>query len=223
MKAYAYIRVSTVGQVDKAGMDRQLMTIAQYAAQKSIELVKVYREEGVSGTVEASERPAFKAMLAEILSNGVKTIIVERLDRLARSIGVQQNILAFLVLKGVTLISADTRENITEAVAADPMRKAMVQMQGVFAELEKDMLVAKLQKARQKVIAEKGKCGGPDHYGEKDEHEKMIINEILIQRAEHWPLRHIAETLNAKGYTTKRGADWTGTQVWRVLERAGVN
>ena len=223
MKAYAYIRVSSLSQVEGTGMDRQIKAVYGYAAKADIEITKVFNEEGMSGTVEYDERPVFKEMLAEILQNGVKTVIVERLDRLARNIGVQQNILTFLILKGISLISADTGENITEAVSSDPMRKALVAMQGIFAELEKDMLVAKLRKARKTKKEKNGKCEGPKHYGEDDEAEQDIVGQILLLRAQHHPLRWIADTLNSAGHKTKRGSTWTATQVWRVVNRAGKN
>ena len=47
----------------------------------------------------------------------------------------------------IDLYSANTGENVTQAIKDDPVKKAMVQMQGVFAELEKSRLVKKLRKA----------------------------------------------------------------------------
>ena len=67
----------------------------------------------------------------------------------------------YLASKGITLIAANTGENVTEAITSDPMRKAMVQMQGVFAELDKSMLVKKLRKARDRKRQETGRCEGP--------------------------------------------------------------
>ena len=45
-------------------------------------------------------------MLTAILSNGVRTVIVERLDRLAREYGVQEQLLVYLAAKGVALCTA---------------------------------------------------------------------------------------------------------------------
>ena len=82
-------------------------------------------------------------MVADILSDDCKTIIVEDLTRLAREYRVQENILIYLASKKINLISANTGENITEAIVSDPMRKALVQVQGIFGELDKSMLVCK--------------------------------------------------------------------------------
>jgi len=42
----------------------------------------------------------------------------------------------------------------------DPFKKAMRQIAGTFAELEKARLVAKLRHARERIRSEKGKCEG---------------------------------------------------------------
>lgn len=81
--------------------------------------MRFFREEGVLGTKGELDRPVFQEMMQEILRNGVKIIIVERLDRLAREHRVQESLLIYLASKDVTLINASTEENVTEAVQAD--------------------------------------------------------------------------------------------------------
>jgi DNA invertase Pin-like site-specific DNA recombinase len=48
--------------------------------------VTVYRKEGVSGTTDWENRPAFSEMMAAMLANGTRTVLVERLDRCARDL-----------------------------------------------------------------------------------------------------------------------------------------
>ncbi len=50
LKAFAYPRVSGKGQVEGDGFTRQLEAIKAYALAHDIRIVKVFREEGVSGT-----------------------------------------------------------------------------------------------------------------------------------------------------------------------------
>jgi len=59
-----------------------------------------------------------------------------------------------MAAKGVDLLSARTEENVTQAIQADPMKKALVQIQGVFAELDKNLAVKRLRKARDAKSAE---------------------------------------------------------------------
>ena len=83
-KAVAYLRVSSDSQLNGNGFDRQQDTITQYASAHDLVIVGTYREEAVPGKTKHEQRPAFMTMLADLLSNGCRTTIVERLDSLAR-------------------------------------------------------------------------------------------------------------------------------------------
>jgi DNA invertase Pin-like site-specific DNA recombinase len=54
--------------------------------------VNVCREEGVSGTKESVGRPAWSELITALHANGVQVIIIEKLDRLARDLMVQETI-----------------------------------------------------------------------------------------------------------------------------------
>jgi DNA invertase Pin-like site-specific DNA recombinase len=222
-KAFVYLRVSGLGQVDGYGFDRQEETCRAYAQAHGFEVAGVFREEGISGTKDETDRPAFQEMVAAILCNGVKTVIVESLDRLAREYRIQESLLIYLAAKGIDLINARTGENITQAVQTDPLRKALVQIQGVFAELEKSQLVRRLCKAREKARGERGKCEGRPGYGETPE-EMQIIQRIRAMRRKRknktpgLTLQEIADRLNGEGIPTKGGKLWTPTQVHRLLK-----
>ncbi len=126
--AVGYCRVSSVGQqANGSGLDRQEQTIKAYAKQAGYKIVKVYQE-AFTGT--ETERPVFEDMLAEILDNGCRTIICECLDRLARDLAVQLQIIAVLANKKIALINAMTGQDATNPT--DPMTKAMIQVQGAF-------------------------------------------------------------------------------------------
>ena len=57
-------------------------------------------------------------------------------------------------------------------MSEDPMRKALIQIQSVFSELEKSRLVSKLRRARQAKKDETGNARGAKHFGEKREKPK---------------------------------------------------
>ena len=80
VKAYGYLRVSGQSQLEGNGLDRQLEAIKSYAEANGYEVIRVFKEEGISGTKDEEHRPAFKEMISEILRNGVETIIIESLD-----------------------------------------------------------------------------------------------------------------------------------------------
>ena len=74
-QCYCYLRVSGLTQIDGGGLDRQLQTIEHYARDRGYEIVRVF-EEAISGTTDETERPAFREMIAEILSGiGSRTLV----------------------------------------------------------------------------------------------------------------------------------------------------
>ena len=218
-KAFAYLRVSTSGQVKGHGFDRQLETIEAYCQGHDIELVKAYQEEGISGTTTEADRPAFQDMIGAILKNGVRIVIVEGLDRLAREYRIQETLLVYLASKGITLINARTEENVTEAIMADPMKKALIQIQGVFAELEKNLLTKKLRAAREQKRKTDGKCEGRKSYQEA---MPELVREAkrLRRKRKAMPRRTfkaIAEELNRQGHKTMTGKSYSGSIVQSIL------
>jgi site-specific DNA recombinase len=163
-------------------------------------------------------------MMSAILSNGVNTIIIESMDRLARELRVQETLLVYLASKGVELYSARTEENITRAIQADPMKKALIQIQGVFAELEKSQLVLRLRKGRERARQDRGKCEGRKAFGETPD-EKAIVRRVKALRRRKrngkpgHTLQEIANRLNGEDIKTKTGKDWHPAQIQRLLQR----
>lgn len=220
MKAYGYLRVSTKGQMDGHGFDRQQDTIQKYCEGQGIRIAQYYKEQA-SGKSEADQREQFTSMVESILTNGVRTIVVESLDRLAREFVIQQQLLTYLISKDIHLINASTGENVTEALSSEPMRKAIVQMQGIFAELDRSLLVNKLRKARERIRAEKGRCEGRKPFYDKD-----IIKAIRRLRTrrkqgmKRMTYKQVAEKLNKDGVESATGRPFTDASVRKLMSRA---
>src|ERR1035441_1183662 len=104
-KAFAYLRVSGKGQVDGDGFSRQLIAIEKYSQANGLKIRKVFREEGISGTKELENRPALQELLAATTDTDVKVVIIEKLDRLARDLMVQETIIGDLRKRGIELVS----------------------------------------------------------------------------------------------------------------------
>ena len=164
-------------------------------------------------------------MVGKVLGNGVNTILIESLDRLARDVLVQSLLLSKLAQHDITLISCATGENVTE-VEDDPMRKAMIQIQSVFSELEKSRLVSKLRRARDAKKAVDGKCEGRKAFGEKEgEAETLVLMRSLRRKrgGKRMSYASIAAELNSRGIPTRvAGAVWHPTTVQNILKRKTV-
>ena len=124
----------------------------------------------------------------------------------------------YIASKGLTLISANTGENITEAMMGDPMRRALVQIQGVLAELDKNMIVAKLRKARMRKRSAGERCEGVRPFGTLAG-EEVTLKKILELRQRGSNTDCIAADLNYIGMTSRSGLPWRGSVIRKILAR----
>jgi len=159
VKAFDYLRVSGKGQVDGDGFPRQMAAIkeyAEYAKAHELKVVRVFQEKGVTGAKESMDRPAWSEMMTALHSIGVRTIIIEKLDRLARDLMVQEATIADLQKNGFTLISVAE----PDLMATDPTRILMRQLMGAEAQYDKSQIVLKLRGARMRKRTKEGRCEG---------------------------------------------------------------
>lgn len=226
MNAVAYLRVSGQSQLEGTGFDRQVESCGKLAIAKGFSTVKLFFEEAVTGTKGEEERPAFQAMIAYMLDTETKIVLIESLDRLAREYRIQEQLLLYLAAKGLTLYTANTGENITEAIMGDPMKKALVQIQGVFAELDKSMIVAKLRKGRERTKAKNGRCEGQKPFGgdlTRYPWERDTLTMMRQMREAKIECKTIAAILNVKGCKTRMGGQWSPAVVAKILRRESVS
>jgi DNA invertase Pin-like site-specific DNA recombinase len=214
-KAFAYLRVSGKGQIQGDGFPRQLSAIKGYAQAHDIRIAQVFREEGVCGATESADRPAWSALVTALHANGVKTIIIEKLDRLARDLMIQETVVADLQKHGFSLISVAE----PDLMANDPTRILMRQLMGAVAQYDKSQIVLKLRGARQRMKAATGRCEGRKPYGDR-EGEAAVIERMRQLRLSGMAYRQIAALLNADGVRTRTaGARWRGCTVNGILNR----
>jgi len=217
-KAAGYFRCSSFESIDGDTWDRQRAAVQICSANLGYELVYEFREEAVPGKTEGDKRPAFQEMISTLLSNGCRTIIVESLDRLARAYAVQEHLITYIASKGLALISANTGEDITAAMMGDPMKRALVQIQGILSELDKNMIEAKLRKARERIRKSGKRCEGRMPYGTKDgEHATLAF--MLRLAATGVSSELIAEELNHAKEFSRYGKPWNPGTVYRIIQR----
>lgn len=214
IKAFAYLRVSGRGQIDGDGFPRQLDIVQKYAAANGYEIVEVFREKGVSGTTDWEDRPAFAELMVALEENGVKTVLIAQLDRLARKLTAQELIIADMLKHGFTLISAYEPDLCND----DPTRVLLRQFMGAVAQYERAMIAIKLRAARQRKKAEFGKCEGRHAFGEKPE-EVSTLNQIKIWRAAGMTCEQIASDLNDLNIPTRKGGPWLKATVAKIVRR----
>lgn len=222
MNAVSYMRCSGDGQISGDTWERQTERIQALAARQGLTIEHEWREEGISGKVECEQRPAFQAMLAHLLSNGCRTIIVEDLSRLARRYAVQEQILLYLCAKGITLWTcANGGQNITEEMNQDPTKRLLIGIVGLVSQWEREQLVEKLKIARQHMKLKTGRCEGRRAFGEDPARpdETPVLTQMLALREQGNNAEQIAKFLNAAGIKTQYEKSWLSPSVDRILKR----
>ena len=215
MKAYAYLRVSGKGQLEQGGFDRQRDAINSHADKNGLEIANWFEEQGVSGTADWEDRPAWVEMIGNL--NGVQTIIIEGLDRLARDLGVQEFILRDLRKRQITLIS--TREE--DLGSSDPTRVLFRQIVGAVASYERSMIEAKLRAARNRKKKLEGRCEGVKPYGKDTLRPKEAdtLDLMLGLYLEGHSNQAICDHFMKCGYSTRTGKPWHPATVAKILRR----
>jgi DNA invertase Pin-like site-specific DNA recombinase len=219
LKAFAYLRVSGKGQVDGDGFPRQRAAVKSYADAHAIHVVQFFEEKGVSGTKDLDDRPALQAMMLALLSNGVRTVLIEKLDRLARDLMVQETLIADFRKNGFEVVSVAEPDLCSD----DPSRVMVRQLFGIVAQYEKSNIVLKLRAARQRMRARTGRCEGRKPYGEREgEREVIALIRKLSDRGMNYSA--IAAKLNADGVSTRYGgkAQWYPANISRIVNRPGT-
>jgi site-specific DNA recombinase len=235
--AVSYLRCSGESQIYGDTWERQSEKVKALATRLGFEIEKEWREEGVSGKIECEQRPAFQAMLAELLSNGCRTIIVEDLSRLARRYAVQEQILLYLCAKGITLWTcANGGQNITEEMNQDPTKRLLIGIVGLVSQWEREQLTEKLRAARERV-RKQGRMPGAKHYspdprlnmrvegrkafGEDPSkpQEKPVLARMLSMREQGQNPEAIANILNAERVPTRMGKSWLPKTISKILAR----
>lgn len=220
-QAVTYLRVSGKGQADGDGPERQRQAIARFANASKLSIVEEYSDLGVSGTKELSDRPGLARLIDRLESNGVRTVIVERADRLARDLMVQEVILGQFAKIGARIVTAD---GVDLTSSDDPTRRLIRQVLGAVAEFEKNVLVLKLRAARERKRARGERVEGVKPYGDQPA-EKAVIDRIRQLRRKpakgrRLSIAGIASQLNAEGHRNRAGRVWSPQMVHHVLRAA---
>lgn len=212
IKAFAYLRVSGKDQIDGDGFPRQRAAISAYAKANDFRIVEWFEERAVSGKTEWDARPAWLDMIAKL--NGTATIFVEKLDRLARDLMIQEHIIADLRRRHVDLVSVAEPDLCID----DPGRKLLRQIMGAIAEYDRAMITAKLAGARKRAKAKNGRCEGRKPFGTRPG-EAEAVGFMRQYRSDGETFASIADLLNKSAHKTRTGKPWIGAVVCKILAR----
>jgi len=224
-KFIAYYRVSTKRQgLSGLGLDAQRESVAAHLARVHGKLVAEFTEVE-PGTRKGNHRPQLAAALAQCRVHGA-TLIIAKLDRLARNVAFTSNLM----------------ESKVDFVACDfpDANRLTIHILAAVAEHEAEMISTRtklaLAAAKRKgtvLGGDRGNCGLIYRKGAKasakvrSENAERRAADLLpvidaIRTEGAVSLRQIADGLNQRGITTPRDGQWSAVQVARVLEHAGA-
>jgi DNA invertase Pin-like site-specific DNA recombinase len=113
----------------------------QMEALKAQDCVKIFQGKH-SGKADTNKE-ALEELLEYVRSGDV--VVVTKMDRLGRSLSQVLTVLDLLESKGVTLKAIDQG---IDTAKGDPLSKAMVQLLGMFAEMERNFIVSRTAEGR---------------------------------------------------------------------------
>jgi DNA invertase Pin-like site-specific DNA recombinase len=215
-KLVAYRRVSTQKQGRSGlGLAAQDAAIQAYASQAGCTVVGEFTE---VETGKNSDRPEL-AKAINCAKRNRAVLVIAKLDRISRKV----YFISGLMEAGVDFFAADCpNDDIT-----------MTHFRAVIAE-DEGRKISQRTKSALAIAKERGtKLGTPENLtaeaqakGAAANRDQAISAYALITplveklRGQRLTMQAIADELNARGRTTRRGTPWSATQVKRVLDRA---
>ena len=221
MNIAAYCRVSTEKEDQLNSLEAQKSFFKEYTDRSGDKLVRLYADEGLSGT-KIKNRKQFLKMMTDAENGLFDRLVVKDISRFARNtVDLLQNIRR---LKSLGIETQFLTANMTSMGNSE----FVLTVFGALAQ-EESANTSKRVKFGKKINAEKGRVPNIVFGYDKTpgDYFNLSINKDesdIIRRIFMWYLNEgfgtakIASMLNARGIKTKRGCDWSQNAVCRILE-----
>jgi site-specific DNA recombinase len=217
VKAALYIRVSTDDQAEHGhSMEAQEARLREFCDHHGHEVVGVYADGGVSGTIPFAERPEGGRLLADRVRLGTQLVLAVKTDRIGRSLIGILRVHQDMERLGVILRALDAPADTTT-----PEGRMMLQITGAFAEHERNRIVDRTKTALARMKARGLRTGGipygsrlaPDGvHLEPDPEEQRVVEMVRELHNGGISYRALAVYLEGAGIEP-RGESWHKTTV----------
>ena len=219
MNIAAYCRVSTDKADQLNSLEAQKQFFSEYTQRTGDNLVRLYADEGISGT-KIKNRKEFLRMMADA-EHGLFDMVVKDISRFARNtVDLLQNVRK---LKALGIETQFLTANMTSMGNSE----FVLTIFGALAQ-EESANTSKRVKFGKKMNAEKGRVPNIVYGYDKTigDYFNLAINEeeaAVIRQIYKWYIEEgygaakIANMLNAKGIRTKRNCQWSQNATCRIL------
>lgn len=220
MNIAAYCRVSTDKEDQLNSLETQKEFFLEYTKRTGDTLVKLYADEGISGT-KIKNRKEFQRMLADAEKGLFDMVVVKDISRFARNtVDLLQSVRK---LKSLGIETQFLTANMTSMGNSE----FVLTIFGALAQ-EESANTSKRIKFGKKMNAEKGRVPNIVYGYDKTigDYFNLSINEqeaSVIRQMYKWYTEEgfggakIANMLNERGIKTKRGNNWSQNSVCRIL------
>ena len=221
MNIAAYCRVSTEKEDQLNSLEAQKTFFLEYTARSGDNLVKLYADEGLSGT-KIKNRKQFLRMMADAELGLFDMVVVKDISRFARNtVDLLQNI------RRLRELGIET-QFLTANMTSMGNSEFVLTVFGALAQ-EESANTSKRVKFGKKINAEKGRVPNIVFGYDKTigDYFNLTINKAeadVIRQIYQWYLNEgygvskISYMLNERGIKTKRGCKWTQNAVSRIIE-----
>lgn len=220
MNIAAYCRVSTDKADQLNSLETQKKFFVEYAEKSGHTLVRLYADEGLSGT-KVKHRREFQRMMAEAELGMFDQLVVKDISRLARNtVDLLQSVRRLKALGIQTLFLTANMDSMGDS-------EFVLTMFGALAQ-EESANMSKRIKFGKRVNAERGKVPNLVYGYDKTigDYFHLAVNPEeaeVVRRIYDWYIQDgfgagkIAEALNRQGLRTKRDRAWNQNGVCRIL------
>ena len=220
MNIVAYCRVSTEKEDQLNSLEAQKKFFTEYAMRTGDTLVKLYADEGISGT-KIKKRKEFQQMLVDAETGLFEMVVVKDISRFARNtVDLLQSVRK---LKALGIETQFLTANMTSMGNSE----FVLTIFGALAQ-EESANTSKRIKFGKKVNAEKGRVPNIVYGYDKtigdyfnltiNEKEAKVVRQIYKWYTEDgYGAAKIANMLNEKGIKTKRNCNWSQNATCRIL------
>ena len=179
-RAALYSRVSSSAQ-NTTNQRRELEKVAR---QRGWEVVGEYEDKGISGAKGRDQRPALDQLQKDAARGGFDVIMAWSVDRLGRSL---HQLVGFMAEIGQLGVGLYLHQQALDT--STPAGKAMLNMCGVFAEFEREMIVERVNAGLRRARAQGKRLGRP----KVGEHVEAAVRRL---RGRGHGIKAIARELN---------------------------
>ena len=159
-RAAVYVRVSSEAQQERQTIENQIDFARKYCDLQGIEILEIYKDDGVTGTLPLHDRPAGLQLLKDAQAGKFSLLLIFKLDRLGRSTRVILNAVHDLDGMGVLVRS------MTEPFdTSNPSGKFLLTILAGVADLERSNILQRMDMGATRAAKEGRWLGGIVPYG----------------------------------------------------------